>query len=89
MKKDSRQSLDKPHITKHYRLLDGKAYYKCSTDKWEAYGDTPLLAYEMWKQISSVKEWKAEIHNRRQRPHSSAEWIRESIKEGSKIEQLV
>lgn len=52
--------VDKPHITKHYRLLDGKVYYKCSTNKREAYGDTPIEAYEMWEQISSVKEWKAQ-----------------------------
>lgn len=42
----------KPHITKHHRLLDGKVYYKCSTNKWEAYGDTPTESYEAF-----MREW--------------------------------
>lgn len=60
MKIDNKPSLDKPHITKHYRLLDGKVYYKCSTNKWEAYGDTPTEAYEMWNSLSNVREWVAQ-----------------------------
>lgn len=52
MKKDN-----KPHTTKHHRLLDGEVYYKCSTNKWEAYGDTPTESYEMWNSLSNVREW--------------------------------
>ena len=54
------QCVEKPHITKHYRLLDGKVYYKCSTNKWEAYGGTPIGAYEMWNSLSNVREWVAQ-----------------------------
>lgn len=42
------------------RKWDGEVYYKCKDKKMEAYGSTPEEAYEMWKQISSVKEWKAQ-----------------------------
>lgn len=50
----------KPIITIHHRLLDGEVYYKCEDKNLMAYGSTPKEAYEMWRQISSVKEWKAQ-----------------------------
>ena len=50
----------KPTITIRRRLLDGEVCYKCEDKKLMAYGSTPKEAYEMWRQISSVREWKAQ-----------------------------
>lgn len=57
----SRQDESKPRIVLLRKWDDG-VYYKCSDKKLEAYGSTPEEAFEMWKIISGVKEWKAQGH---------------------------
>ena len=49
----------KPRIVLLRKWDDG-VYFKCSDKKLEAYGSTPEEAFEMWKIISGVKEWKAQ-----------------------------
>lgn len=76
---------DKPRI-KCLRKWDDKVYYKCTDKRVEAYGSTPEEAYEMWKLVSAVKEWKAQQvqHYPTQiQPFSLLKWVETSYSDSS------